>query len=369
MTSERERNAALNHQEYLSRALTLESYPTMVFVELTENCNLSCHMCRSSKGYDRALDMSPALFDTIATSLFPRATLIGLNGWGESTILRDFPERLRRAVESGAEVRLVTNAHAMTPALWRLFFQGDNVVVVSFDSADPEMFAKLGRGNFSLVKRNLEQGVKIRDEVGRGLIYLNMVVNSYTLVTLPNVIRFAADLGLNKVVVNPIKVVTSHPSHLGYSVDHIPVVLDESAALATSLGVTLQLGGALDESLAVPEALPDTCENPWSNVLIEHTGRVTFCHHLLHTPAEYGMGSLAQSSFDDVWNGAPFQELRRLHVDAERSRGLPSRFQKCTWCYHNRYSDAEFPTEALNGREVSTLSGKKLYRLRPVSTV
>src|SRR6185369_3798681 len=99
MSTHREENAALNHQEFEARAIALRSYPTMVFLELTENCNLSCQMCRSSQGYDPSRDMSSALFETIATTLFPHATLIGLNGWGESTILRDFPKRLRTAVE------------------------------------------------------------------------------------------------------------------------------------------------------------------------------------------------------------------------------------------------------------------------------
>jgi hypothetical protein len=53
MSSLREANAALNHQEFVDGKLELSSYPTMVF---------------------------------IAKTLFPHASIIGLNGWGESTL-------------------------------------------------------------------------------------------------------------------------------------------------------------------------------------------------------------------------------------------------------------------------------------------
>src|SRR5688500_14846235 len=205
MKRTREENAALNRKEYEARVPTLESYPTVVFLELTQNCNLSCLQCRSAQGYDETRDMSVDLFQTVAEQLFPYAELIGLNGWGESTILRDFPERLRLALDSGARVRLVTNAHAMTPTLWQMFFEGDNIVVVSLDSADPELFSRLGRGNFALVRRNLEQGVAIRDARGRGTIYLNVVLNNFTLEGLPDIVRLGADIGLDKIVVNPLK--------------------------------------------------------------------------------------------------------------------------------------------------------------------
>src|ERR1051325_10964468 len=127
MTALREENAVLNHQEFLARKLTLASYPTMVFLELTQNCNLSCLMCRSSRGYDTSLDLAESVFDRVATTLFPYASLIGLNGWGESTILKNFPRRLRTALDSGARIRMVTNAHAMTAPLWEMFFEGDNI--------------------------------------------------------------------------------------------------------------------------------------------------------------------------------------------------------------------------------------------------
>src|SRR5262245_17025085 len=128
MSNARDANAALNRLEYETRRTRLASRPTMLYIELTQNCNLKCKMCRSGFSYDPSRDMRADLFDSIVEYLFPYAELIDLRGWGESTILRSFASRLRVALDSGARVRLVTNALAMTETLWSMFFEGDNIV-------------------------------------------------------------------------------------------------------------------------------------------------------------------------------------------------------------------------------------------------
>jgi radical SAM protein with 4Fe4S-binding SPASM domain len=364
MTALREENAVLNHQEFLARQLTLASYPTMVFLELTQNCNLSCLMCRSSRGYDTSLDLAESVFDRVATTLFPYASLIGLNGWGESTILKNFPRRLRTAIDSGARIRMVTNAHAMTAPLWEMFFEGDNILVISIDSADAATFKRLGRGDLPRVKRNIGIGVATRERLGRGHIHFNTVLNSYTVHTLPDVLHMAADLGVDHVLVNPIRTSPDLPSDLHRKTAVIPEILDRSAALAEELGVVLQLGAALDPSLAAEWGLPATCENPWSNVMVEYDGQLSFCHHLLNSPG-YETGSLAERSFEEIWNGPVLQEIRRLHIEAEQTRHLPERYSKCTWCYSNRYSDNGGLDSTETDREVSTRTSATLYQRGP----
>ena len=52
----RERNAIINNDEFERRALHLTSYPTILFLELTQNCNLTCRMCRVASAYDSNRD-------------------------------------------------------------------------------------------------------------------------------------------------------------------------------------------------------------------------------------------------------------------------------------------------------------------------
>ena len=91
MTPARTQNQSLNIAEFNSGATVLESLPLVLILELTQNCNLSCPMCRQGSGYRKEWDMSPSIFDKIAEELFSKAMIIDLRGYGESTLFRDFP--------------------------------------------------------------------------------------------------------------------------------------------------------------------------------------------------------------------------------------------------------------------------------------
>lgn len=357
----RERNAVTNGAEFEARSLHLTSYPTILFLELTQNCNLACKMCRAPSGYDRGRDMPLEVFDRALTELGPYALLVDLNGWGESTIVAGFRDRLIRALDLGTRVRLVTNGHAMTQPLWEAMFNADNIIIVSFDSASPDLFQALGRGDFNRVVRNVRQGVDIRNRKGQGAIFFNVVVSRYTLSELPNIVRLAGNLGLDRVLVNPVKCPPDHPGYLGHCIDQIPVVLDRASTVARETGIKMQLGAALDNSLAVEYGLPVVCSNPWTNAVIDYRGHVGYCNHAIGQP-EYMFGSLMESDFASIWNGPDFIELRRQLVEAATTRRVSSRFPKCEWCYYNRYGDAGLPDQDMEGRKVSTETGLPLYK-------
>jgi MoaA/NifB/PqqE/SkfB family radical SAM enzyme len=357
-------NIKQNEEDYMERRLVLKSLPTMLFVELTQNCNLSCKMCRSAQKYDKALNMSREVFNLVARDLFPYAAMVDLRGWGESTILHDFEEKLRVTLDSGVRVRLVTNGLAMTERLWEMFFEGDNVIAVSFDSSNAEVFKQLGRGDFNKVVRNLRQGVAIRDRAGRGTIYLKVVVNSFTLHELPDIIRLAADIGLHQVGVNAIRISESHPAHLKQVKSKVPAAFDYASQVAQQLGVKMYLGSTPEYSLRVDYGLKTTCASPWSHALISYEGRVGFCDHIINNP-EYTFGSLSESSFQEIWNGPAYQSFRAQHIAAEKRRRLSKAFVECTWCYHHRYLDSEHsPFHTVSKTEVSTSTGLPLYQIR-----
>jgi radical SAM protein with 4Fe4S-binding SPASM domain len=349
----REDNRWLNEVEFIHRRVVLASYPPLVFVELTQNCNLSCRMCRGAAGSNPALNMSTELFGYLSAELFPYATWVDLRGWGESTMLPTFPAIVRSAIETGARLRLITNALAMTDELWELFCSGDNSIGVSLDSINPGTASTLGRGDVNKVIQRLARGLEIRRRGGRCEIYVNTVVSSFTLTELPEMVSRAQELGISRIVVNPVSCSRHSELHLCHVREQLAPVLERATALAKSVGVTLQLGAALDPSLVVEEGLAPICPNPWSNVLIDYRGRVGFCHHLVGNE-DMLVGSLTRSSFHTIWNSEQYQELRRQHVGALETRTLPS-FGKCTWCYSNRYLDIEhLSMPSLSSREVST---------------
>jgi len=336
---ERARNARLNAREYAEQKIVLESLPTLLIVELTQNCNLACVMCRPAMRYDPSRNMSPEVFER-ALWLFRYAAIADLRGWGESTILRHFPVWVRKAVDTSVRLRLITNALAMTPALWELLCSGPNIVGVSLDSADPGVFARLGRGDLQRVIANLRRGVLERDRCRQAEIYLNTIVSSETIDGLSAIVTLAADLGIERVVMSPVSCAPENRLHLQHVRNSIRGVLDAAERTAIALGVELQLGAAFDTSLVVEKGLLPVCPNPWSNALIDYRGRVGFCHHLIGHP-ELTMGNIAERPFTEIWNSGQFQRLRAEHLRARDARAVEPPFSKCSWCYRNRYTDVE----------------------------
>ena len=350
----RDENAALNMLEFERGQVTLASKPLFVFIELTQNCNLSCAMCRSGVKNRPEWDMPQPVAMELVRELAGTALMCDLHGWGESTIIPWLPELVEEAAQRGARVRLVTNAQAITAPVWRGVLASDGVIAVSFDAANAQLFSALGRGDFGKVIKAVAEGVGIQRGLGRGSVYFNTVVSAVNIADLPNIVDTAAALGVSKVVVNPIK------GWAGTSVDlehcEVPVRTAVRAAeeRARRHGVVLQLGTWIRGLEIDRTALPGVCSNPWNRVLFNVDGAVLFCDHLVNK-VEYSMGSYRDAPFMDVWNNESYRGLRQAHLDARVSRTTGPKFAKCNWCYQYRYGDSESPAESggLN-REVST---------------
>jgi radical SAM protein with 4Fe4S-binding SPASM domain len=290
--------------------------------------------------------MSEETFSRIARDLFPSASVVDLRGWGESTILKNFDERVARTIEAGPRVRLVTNALVLKPSTWELLMQAAAMVVVSVDAATTATFSALGRGSLAKVIASIATGAKARDaSASGGKIFFNTTLSSLSLPELPGVVTLAAQHGVTRITLFPIGTTRNDPLHLCHSREILPTALHAAAAMAGELGIELRFGVSLTEDLVVSEALPDLCSHPWSYCYIDYAGRVGYCDHLVGHP-EFTLGNLMGAQFDAIWNGSAFQSLRDAHVRARESAGasLGNGFGHCTWCYSRRYVDFEDET-------------------------
>jgi radical SAM protein with 4Fe4S-binding SPASM domain len=335
---------ALNHErnlaEFESRATVLTSLPRVLFIELTENCNLSCPMCRSAGPFQPSRNMTPELFDKVAERLFPTAEIVDLRGWGESTILKRFPEYVDRTLAYGCRIRLVTNLTVPNEQLWRKLVRSGSLIAVSFDAGEAETFEVLRKGaKFDVVMRNLEI---LADEgrvsgIGTGNIHLNVVVQPAALPELTKIVELAAGLGLN-VQINPLTTGPDDPDNLVYHRELMLAELTRMAEAAQIADVDVQVNSSLDALWAQDDHADKTCTHPWMYCYVNYRGQVGFCDHLIGAPAEqHLLGDLATTGFDDIWNGPAYRQLRAEHT-AGRD-GLSEKFDECKWCYHNRYVD------------------------------
>lgn len=332
----RERNIA----EFEARAVRLESLPRVLFLELTENCNLSCPMCRSAGPYQRSRNMSEELFDRVAEELFPTAEVVDLRGWGESTILKRFPAFVDKTLQYGARIRLVTNLAVPNEQMWRRLVRSGALIAVSFDAGEAEAFAKVrGGARLDRVVRNLDILVDEAHASGLGTdnIHLNVIVQPAALSQLTLIAEHAARLGL-RMQLNPVSLEGGHPDRLEYHRADTVKALTDLATFAEERGVDVQLNAALDPLWADDAKADKACTHPWMYCYVNYRGEVGFCDHLIGQPgAAHLLGDLRTSSFQDIWNGTTYQSLRAQHAAGRDA--LDEQFDECRWCYRNRYHD------------------------------
>lgn len=348
---ERERNRALNLEEYRSGATRLSSLPQYLIVELTQGCNLACPMCRPEIISASSRLMSHDTFDVVA-SLFGAAWMIDLRGWGESLLLPDISERIRRAAGSGALVRFVTNLAFRRPDVIEEIVTSGCYVSVSVDSVTADMFRHLrGGANLELVKQNLATLTdgNIRRHGNAERISLNTTVQAPALLELEHIVDFAAEVRVPEVRLFSVTADCSSPLSLSGRADAVDEALKRAATRATERGVRLTVGTRLG-SMAGPVDNPP-CMHPWSYAYFSWEGAVGFCDHLIGPDGEpYLVGSLKDRSFEEIWNGPEWTALRAEHV-GERRQSAPF-FHECSWCYANRFVDFEhvFDPDAENRR-------------------
>ena len=362
----RQENLQTNFEEFSNGATKLKSLPPVLFVELTQNCNLNCSMCRSAQGYQKELNMNDDIFNLILEELFPYASIVDLRGYGESTILKNFEERIIQTALLVPKIRLVTNALAIKKDLWRLLMQKGASVVVSVDSSTEETMNKLGRGSFDKLLSSLVIGSKERDRNNNnGNISFNTVISSLNLEELKDIILMAKQYGIKRVTMFPAVVKKDNPLNLENRKPELAKYLFEAETTAIQNEIELRLGASLDESHVVQEGLPNRCSHPWEYCNIDYSGNVSYCDHLIgHTALM--LGNLKENTFDEIWNGSKFQELRAIHSRAKRggTNEMSSLFPHCNWCYKRRYVDFEDDTNGdAKSRIISTNSCNPLIRL------
>lgn len=355
-------NATLNADEYGAGRTILESWPRVLFMELTRKCNAACWMCRPFGGNRALPQMSMETFRRIADQTFPRADVVDLRGWGESLIHPEFVPMLEYAASLGPRLKIYTNL-SVGRRRCEALVEYDVTTAVSFDAAEKKLFETLRRGcRFELVRENLAFLAAAAQAKGRpGLLYLSVTVQGGNLPQVPKIVALAGELGISEVKLFPLICEESDPAHLSHHLDAVVSMLDEATELALASGVRLSLGASMDETLTSEHhALTAPCLHPWAYCYVDPSGRLGFCDHLIGQAAFI----LAEDSenFHSAWNSEGFQRLRSQHACGPQA--LEDDFHPCRWCYGRRYMDTEnWIDRSVASREVSSCTVGRLHHI------
>lgn len=306
-------NSDLNAREFDERRLVLSSTPKRLFVQINTICNADCVFC--SKGYDYPtfdLDVYLKTFGRKLEPILSRAEQLILTGSGEFLGLPDAERILQYFNWQFPHVSkyIATNASHARPRVWELIANSESryTLQLSLHSTDEESHRLMMRyGAYDQVQENIRYLMGQRKKTDNLRINLMFILTTLNIEKLPDFIRYAAELSVDKVIAGYFQIYESQQKYLSlyFKQEVANRVIDEARRVAAELGVQVSLPPKFGESPGAYQR-PACCPEPWTQVMVNADEATLPCD-------VYGTfdESLARKDFMEIWNGRTYREIRK----------------------------------------------------------
>jgi MoaA/NifB/PqqE/SkfB family radical SAM enzyme len=311
--------------------------PTCLYLEVTNECNLTCKTCPLTYGRVE----SPALLTLdkvrFLVAQFPSATRMVLHGIGEPLLNKELPQIIGYLKAEGKYVLFNSNATLLN-ARWQrsLIDSRLDEYRVSLDATTPESYAEVrGKPMFALILNNLEALMTLKKHLGatRPRVSLWLTGLKETLRELPDFLRIAHQLGIDEVYLQRLvywhdehddKLATADQSLFQSLGAEEEAIIHASEALATQLGLRFEASGATTPAQSVQPAV-DTrpwarCMRPWTVMYITANGSVFPCciaPFSAESLPSITLGHAFETPLATIWNAEPYQRFRRALLSEE----------------------------------------------------
>ena len=360
------RNRDLNLREAAQQTRRLRSRPMSFWLDLTGRCSLACRHCPYHiHGRTSDQEMSDTVYRRVMDEVMPSAFTCHLGGtnYGEMTIARRFHEFLRDCGKHHVKVNLTTNGTRLadewfdnlTAALCKISFSMEGI---------GEQFELIRGFSWDKFLANVTRVCRAKPDRGPGFrVEWHYCTHADSIRQLPEMIRMAADLGVDRIQVMNLVPYIAGQKHkqLGYHRTLANAVFAEARALAADLRLDVSVPpdfsvGTFDKPAepARPasrqELMLPRCHTPWQTCSINELGAVRPC-------ATYWrpMGSIADGTFESVWNGRRYRQLRgRIN---RRS------FRQCYHCRQPRFDSEENLASMQLAPSLKQIASAKLHSL------
>ena len=300
--------------------------PDELYLEVTNRCNLRCRTCPQYFGMpEPPADLTMEHFFRVVEQM-PRIRRVVLHGIGEPLMNHHLPEMVRHLKQRGAYVLFNSNG-LLLRGRWpvRLAASGLDELRVSIDSATPETYRTVrGADGFARILANLRlvAAAKAERSVATPKVSLWMTGMRTNIRELPGLVRTAAAAGiaevyLQRLVYSDRGLARREESVYGHAGEEEATAVQEAAAVAEKLGVTLRGSGEVrpaDQLLGAdgPNAPRRACMRPWKLMYVTANGQVLPCCVAPFTPAPYSSIVLGHTRqpLAEIWNGERYRRWR-----------------------------------------------------------
>jgi MoaA/NifB/PqqE/SkfB family radical SAM enzyme len=311
--------------------------PTCLYLEVTNECNLTCKTCPLTYGRVE----SPALLTLdkvqFLVSQFPSATRMVLHGIGEPLLNKELPQIISYLKAEGKYVLFNSNATLLN-ARWQhaLIDSQLDEYRISLDATTPESYAEVrGKPMFPLILKNLENFMALKKRRGAAEPRVSLWLTGLkeTLTELPDFLRIAHRLGIEEVYLqrlvywhddNDEKLATPDQSLFQNLRAEEEAIIHTSEELARRLGLRFEASGATTPKQSIRQSV-DTrpwarCMRPWTVMYITARGSVFPCciaPFSTESLPSITLGNAFEEPLATIWNNERYQRFRRALLSDE----------------------------------------------------
>ncbi len=316
------------------RGAIVNGGPKVVFIEVTNRCNLLCETCPHTYFQREPLkSLSLQEFMHIAEQ-FPQMKRALLHGIGEPLLNRELPEIIKYLKGRDVEVIINSNGTLLTPA-WqeKLIESGLDQYRCSIDGAKDETYARIRGANLlPKLKQGLGGLVKAKERLGEKnpLISIWCVATRENLQELPDLLRLAAQLGVPEVYMQRLVYFAREPekqygmarndlTFFGKDENDEDRIIEECTMLSRELGINFLASGGRDPINSLAAARPSdftpwqACMRPWTTAYVTANGNCLPCCISPFATDDYKsliLGNLFERPFSKIWNETSYQKFR-----------------------------------------------------------
>jgi len=316
--------------------------PRVVFIEVTNRCNLLCQTCPRTF-FDREPLKSLSLneFADIAAQ-FPDMQRALLHGIGEPLLNRELPEIIRYLKERRVEVIINSNGTLLSSEWQEKLIESQlDEYRCSIDGAKDETYARIRGANLlPRLKQGLQGLVNSKQRLGARTPRISIwcVATRENLEELPELVRLAAELGVPEVYVQRMVFFARDAAHqYGMAREQLGIfgknddnfeneVIAQCSQLSLDLGIDFRASGGRDplSSLAAARgedfAPWNACMRPWTTAYVTANGNCLPCCISPFATNDYEsliLGNLFEQPFSQIWNSTEYRSFRSRLLSQE----------------------------------------------------
>lgn len=256
-------------------------------VESAVACNLRCVMCPWQDERERAGEagvMSEEVWDAIRPHL-PEIATVDFTGGGEPLLNPALPERVAEAKSQGCRVGFLTNATELRQdAAAMLMEAGVDWITISIDGPTKESYEQVRLGaDFDEVVSNVRGLVALRGAAKSPVLGVNFVMMPSNVHLLEAMVRFVADLGVDKLIFKQADVVRGeHGEGYGLYARGKSERRSYEKALARAVRLARRLGLESSTFAFEPDEQPVCEQDPRTSIFVRYDGRMSPCINLAY---------------------------------------------------------------------------------------